>query len=388
MRAPAIIALIAATTLTGCVTRLDVRPATTQDVEGTRYSLPKPLLMATPQSDGTVAFSWQYVPDDERTYAIASSVVMAKDHTTITLDNGLLKKISFHPDSTDVTTQFINSSTEVAKARLKALDDARAAAQKKADDAAAAIQTARNDVRDAKTAVAKIEAEIAALKATDQNDKVPDAEVRLAEAQVDLAAKQQKLNDLLAAGGTVGGGVVGAGNVTETKSQQPTTPVSFKPAPGPVFFEIVEELTPVHKVKLVAINEQGTFGTSDKLPTRAQFTVKSGAVALQPATQAESGSPFHVTIESSVPLNSIDSAGAVLQDAATKALKQEFFQTAVLTTRTEIDVSLAPNTPSGTYHLAIPFTTDTGKSPFDMEATFVIHNPPPPASQPKKKPKK
>src|SRR5690242_928297 len=139
MRGRLVTLILITWTLTGCITRLSVRPAT-DTTEGTRYSLPKPLLVATPQPDGTIASSWQYPPDDDRTYAIASKATLAKNKTTITLENGLLKKITFQPDSTDVAGQLLTSSTEVAKARLKALDDAQKAAQKKADDAATAIQ--------------------------------------------------------------------------------------------------------------------------------------------------------------------------------------------------------------------------------------------------------
>jgi hypothetical protein len=357
--------------LAGCITRIDVRPAA-PDVEGTRYALPKPLLMANPQADGTMAFSWIYVPDDDHTYAIATSSVLAKHKTTIDLENGLLKKISWAPDSTAVAAQVASSAAEVAKARLTAIDAERKAEQTKADAKVTAIQTARDDMRTAETNVAKIQAEIEALKETHQDDKIPEAQVRLAIAKAELEAKKKKLDDLTS--GRTGSSVGGAGNVAEGGTSPSTPPplktMQFKQAPGPVFFEVVEEFTPVHTVRLVPINKQENFNTRPAPPARPQFTLKS-AVAEKP----ENGGPLRVTITSTVPIKSIVSDRALMNNAATQADTTEFFMNAALTSTTTIEAVLRPDTPSGTYELSIPFVTEAGPEDVRIDVTFAVDNP-------------
>jgi hypothetical protein len=380
---------------TSCVTKINVKPATSTAI-GTRYSLPKPLLKVTPQADGTAKFEWVYIPDDDRTYAIATANYFAKQKTTIELEtNGLLKKVSWAPVSSDVAAQLITNATEVTKARLTAIETAQKEAQKKLDDAEKAIQTVRDEVTAAEDEVAALEAERAVHIEHKAEAKVQEIDVKLAVARAKVEAKKRKLDALLTAGSPAGApneaedDATGAPNEVEDDTAPPNPPSApavtpsapTPPAPaqftkswGPLFFEIVEESSPRHTVKFVPINAQQQFATSKKpkaatdKPSPPLFTLKGGAAVVKDGTNT----PLHVLISSSVPLTSVNRSRVILRNAAGQNVGAQFFSTAALTSATEIDVVLKPSIPVDTYTFSIPYETAAGLGATRIEVSFAI----------------
>lgn len=418
----------------GCVTKINVKPATPKAF-GTRYSLPKPLLKVTPQPDGTAKFEWIYVPDDERTYAIATSSYFAKQKTTIEVDgSGLLKKVSWAPMSSDVAAQLISNAADVTKARLTALETAQKEAQKKADDAAKAIQSAKDELTAAEDKVASLLAERDAHIANGDEVKRKETEVKLAVARAELEAKKKKLNALLGvtpptntpaqtegdpqspgneveddtAGGTPPGAPVAtptapvAAATTATNSATPaaatpatvTTPAAttqatttkstakttatkqgdFAKSWGPLFFEIVEEeINNKPTVKLVPINTQQQFATSTKpKPEAAKPTVPVVTVKNPVVLKEATNVPLHLVISSSVPLTSVGSASGILTTKGGQVVTGQFYSFAVLSSVTDIDVVLKPDIPVGTYTFSISYETALGPGEKRIEATFEV----------------
>ena len=82
----------AALLLAACTTWVDVKPYTGKE-EGYRYSLPAPFLLVQPQPDGTATYTWIYLPDKSKTFAIEQHSFISKFTLDVTLQNGLLTSV-------------------------------------------------------------------------------------------------------------------------------------------------------------------------------------------------------------------------------------------------------------------------------------------------------
>ena len=96
------------------VTRVDPdKPA-----KGIVYYLPKPILNITPQGDGTLEATFEFIPDPDNAYAINSKTYLGKQTLDIQLtEKGFLKSLDWKPDAT-LVAEGIKAASEIAKADL------------------------------------------------------------------------------------------------------------------------------------------------------------------------------------------------------------------------------------------------------------------------------
>lgn len=105
---------------------------------GTRYFLPKPLLLVEPDGKGGINVDVIYVPDPNAEYAIDAYAFMAKQQLDLDIANGLLTSVKYVPDSTELAKALAESTGNVTAAAIKASaarDAAREAETKTAETA-------------------------------------------------------------------------------------------------------------------------------------------------------------------------------------------------------------------------------------------------------------
>jgi hypothetical protein len=363
-------------TLPGCVTTMTVKPVTTnKEPEGVRYYLPKPLLMVTPQNDGTAKFEWIYVPDGTAQYAVKTSAYLAKHSTSVEIDeSGFLKKLSWNGTPTELAGTTLETAADIRKAQIeRAAADEKAervdaeAAQKKLDDAIAAARARVQELDDTiamtEREVAILESEVATGTAPKEKfaEKLVDAKVRLQRAEAERTRAVQALNELLssvAAGAK--GAALGGGKADK--------PPQYSQAWGPVFFEIVED-PDTKNVSLRRYAAQQPFSTwkkASKPPAKPKFAYKDSNVAKRVASTKQ----FEVRFVPSVPIHSL-AEGAILRKGTTVMNAQMIGGGPVLAGDTVV-LSLKPDTTPGQYSLTILYKLTSDSPAESGTVTFEV----------------
>lgn len=262
--------LVVATLCVGCtfVTVTKVKPETdTPSTPGQRFSLPRPYIQVTPQSDGSIVADVVYLPDPDRTYVIASSSYLASDTLEVTTDGGVIKTINWTGDSSAVVAQAVTSAGNVGSTILQNEQKQKADQQSKEDAATKAVD-------DAMLAVSQAQSDLAILIA---NNATPDAilkqRVALNDAVLKLQASQATLDRLRR----------GAGSKTGASADKPDTKGTF----GPILFAVRDELQTADEkttpfLSLVAVQQKFPKGEG-KDSTQPTYDVKRA----DPLKQAE-----------------------------------------------------------------------------------------------------
>lgn len=268
----------------GCTTWVDVKKVEPSSKEpGLRYSLPVPFLLVQPQPDGSASYTWIYLPDTDKTYAINQHAFLSKFTFDVTLANNLLSKVNAQTDNTAVVAKLFDSAQSTFAAREQA-----AAGKKK--DAATALAAAKTAVASAQLAYNQAQAEYKAISApgsgyTDDQKraaalKVLDTEIALKQANAALAS--------LTKGGD------GAANAPAALPQQW----------GPVLFRVMPDGD--KGIKLVAVNPQVKYDTVS--PPTAAPTPSSYTLMLASTTLSHSTTPLTVSAQISVAVISVDAS--------------------------------------------------------------------------------
>jgi hypothetical protein len=260
--------------LSGCadftVTR--VTPGNANYVKGVRYYLPKPFLLAVPQSNGTVQVSVVYLPDTSKEYAIDSSSGLFSSYSVqaLTDPSGILTGVQYSADTTAVGAQ----AAATAGAVVAQVYNYRAAQ-------ASAVQTQVNSAQTALiTAQANYQAAAAQLNADTQNAAsvtptvvatiIPADNAAVAQA---LAKLQIQQTALLQVEATNQAATATAGAATPIT---PTAPAagSLTPSPwtAPVALDLPERFGPV----LYAIDDTVDCNGCERLRLDAVTTTFSG----------------------------------------------------------------------------------------------------------------
>ena len=281
LRSASIAALAA--TLAGCTTWVDVQNVTSHPkARGIRYSLPSTYLLVQPQADGTATYTWVYLPDLDKTYAISQHAILSKFTLDVTLANGLLGKVNSQGDSTALPAKLLDAAQTAYAAK-----ETKAAADKKG------VTTAKTAVTAAKLALAQAQQESDAINAAGSgfsDDQKRAAMLKLIDAKAALAQAQQTLTAL------PGGG--DAADLPAGMTQW-----------GPVLFHVAQDADGT--VKLVAVNDQQSFATV----TAATAAAPPGAYTLNPPSPnpVPSAIPLTFSIGISVAISDVDAATTIVQ---------------------------------------------------------------------------
>jgi len=226
--------------LAACTTWVDVKPYTGKE-EGYRYSLPAPFLLVQPQPDGTATYTWIYLPDKSKTFAIEQHSFISKFTLDVTLQNGLLTSVKSKIDETGVAAKVADVGQSVYAAKQTALENKNKAS-------ATALAAAKTAVANAKLTDDQAKAEEAEI---DKSPGVTPAQMlaaRLKVVDADLALKQAQ-GELAKLQPGVGGG--GAGDV-------PGATAAGQQQWGPMLFRVVQT---GNTVRLEAVKPQAQFQT-------------------------------------------------------------------------------------------------------------------------------
>lgn len=216
--------LFLAALVSGCVRMQVAKVAqadSSNDVKGIRYSLPKPFLKVTLQSDGSPTDEPVYLPDTDSTYAIDASAWFGAYVSNVDVENGFLTQVVWKPDVTKVAGEVVAQAADTAQTILTN----QAAQQQKISDAEKALADAEVALKYAKAKKQRVDADTSATAA----DKEAAAK-ELDQAQVARDAAYNVLRRL------------------QGKSQVPlNAPSIAPPSPGmptvqmPVLYEVVEK---------------------------------------------------------------------------------------------------------------------------------------------------
>ena len=416
-----VLSLLAVGALSACTTRMTVKKAT-DATPGLRYYLPRPVLVAKPQSDGSVTFSIEYLSDTTQEYAIDAKSYVAKHKLRVETEaSGILKKVQWNPTATEVPSQVATSAGEVVKAELARRDaDAaktKAAAdaqQKKVDDAQAEIQKIRDDIAllDAKIAEveklgkdasdAKVERAVDVVKLQNAIDHLADitkaagasgagndvtkqdAQTKLANANNAVTAATTALADadkeLAAATATnkEAAAKKRAKAVADLRSLRHAADAArFSQAWGPVLYVIKEGTNEAGEptVFFAAANEQQQIGTSKKpeakpAPVEIELRLKGSGV-VRPVKNNKKDA-LQLIVVPRPAIHDIDASKVQVVNTSTKALVKDAVVIANLNDENVIVVDLKPTLPAGAYTVTIPYRTSAKSEKTSQDVPFVV----------------
>ena len=127
----------------GCTTWVTSKPAGggTGEQSGLRYYLPIPVLVVTPQPDGTITVETDYIPDRRHEYVIEAGSFLSTHKLEVQTDNkGLLMSVTINQSSAAVAEELAKQSGTVAKSALDTIKAERTAEETKKKTAADDIQ--------------------------------------------------------------------------------------------------------------------------------------------------------------------------------------------------------------------------------------------------------
>ncbi len=143
----------------GCVTTMTVSNTTEDsDAKGVRYALPTMMLSINPDKAGKTDFTVEAiaVPDKAREYAVHADTVFGKYDLDLTISDGLLKRIQFAPNDTEVAGQVFDTAATLAAKEAELEASASAAAKTKKQELEKAIYEARLALEQARIEEAKL----------------------------------------------------------------------------------------------------------------------------------------------------------------------------------------------------------------------------------------
>lgn len=224
------------------VTKVDPSMQATKEdsqsqVAGQRFSLPRPYIQVTPQTDGSISADIIYLPDPDHTYAIDSSTFLANNTLDVTTEGGIIKSVNWTGDSSAVVQAAITSAGNVASGILQA-------EQKQKTDQQTKEETAAKAVSDAQLALDQAQADLAIVLATP--NAAPSDVLKAKYAVSDATLKLQATKDAL---GKARSGLA----------------VADRPKPdnavfGPKLFAIQEQVLTNNqtRMKIIVVNQTNT----------------------------------------------------------------------------------------------------------------------------------
>lgn len=144
-RTQLIVSLNLVLALSSCATVVSVRHVTEKNDEkvcGTRYYLPQPFVVASPQSDGSLDVTVEYLPDTSQQYAVCAWSVFSAHELSLRLDQGMLSEVNWIADSSAVAAEAVKAAGEIRKTALDTQIEAAKAKQTKDETATSALQGA------------------------------------------------------------------------------------------------------------------------------------------------------------------------------------------------------------------------------------------------------
>lgn len=225
---PSCCGIAALITLAGCSTLVSGRRA--GDAEGVHYWLPKPILVVTPNSDGTLTVKPDYIPDGTNEYVVSAKSFIGSYTFEVHVDQGLLTTVNMNSDNTAAAKAVADSLRDVEKARIDARKAAATAQATKQAATDTKVEAAKLAVRQAQYALDEAIAHRDALKEQGaKKEDIDTAELAITKAQSDLKAAQSELAYVLGTSTTADNADAG----TARKA-----PVSRTRAAGPVLYTI------------------------------------------------------------------------------------------------------------------------------------------------------
>ena len=244
------LAVTAALAVSGCVTFVDSHVAKDNE-KGFVYYLPMPVIVVTPQADGTAKVEVEYLPDESKAYTLHAWSLVSSYTLDVQTENGMLKTVSLDADSAQVTKSAIDAASMVA-------DKALTAAQTKRDKEEDDRKTREAKERELRQAVAVAKQELKALEllAVDASNGITPAQITAAKLAVIKAETilavflTEDVEDIATHGD-------GEGSF-DVVTAKPET------APGPVMFQVEMGRDVKNKptLKLRAIAKQRDFETA------------------------------------------------------------------------------------------------------------------------------
>lgn len=336
-------------------------------VKGQRYSLPKPMIQAVPQADGSIAVDVVYVPDSSNTYAVqTSSYLSSYSFQTAPDQMGSLNAVEFKESTSAVGQQAAASAGAALGQYLTIKASQQVAAQTAVNTAQASVDAAQSAL-DAATAQQAADQKngVTANLNTDAA-AVAQAQAKLQDAQQVLARTRSTAQAVAytAAAGTPITTTTPTPGTTGFGPQTWTAPTVYElpEAHGGVLYAIVEGTTDGKPfVKLVAVNIDGS--------TQQDFN--TAMTALGPPTLGPQNAAFVATGGDAVFTftRPIAALGAVaLLNADKTAVPNAPQASAPDSLHVDLPVkSLKP----GSYLLQVSYTYDTDKQGFGT-VTFSV----------------
>lgn len=239
MRNPLLVGALFIMISAGCtsitVTKVDPQKNIGSRESGQRFSLPRPYIQVTPQTDGSITADIIYLPDPDHTYAIDSWAFIASNSLEVAVDGGIIKSVNWTGDSSAALQAAVTSAGNVASGIIQA-------EQKKETDQHAKEETAAKAVSDAQLALDQAHAQLAIVLST-PNASANDV-LKAKYAVSDGALKLQALKNALA---KIRGGLA----------------VADKPSPvntvfGPKLFAIQEQVLANNQTRLKIVTVKQT----------------------------------------------------------------------------------------------------------------------------------
>ncbi|MDP9412552.1 MAG: hypothetical protein M3Q08_00280 [Pseudomonadota bacterium] len=280
--------------------------------QGIEYSLPIPFIRVTPQPNGTMAVSIEYLPDPANTYVIRSSSRLSSYTLDVQRENGMLKQVSLNAKSDAVAAAVVESAGNVIKAQSDA-------EFKEQEAAAALVKEQAKALSDAQLEYDVAKAKYDLLVAKDAGD---DKEL---EAELAMAAAKAKLDRLQgnASGGNLVGGNVAAMN---TAALQSAAPVLFQVVPAKELINGKQW----HSVRLVAVEGPRFLPTSLAAKPEAQ----PAAFTLEPldggVVRVQANQPVQLRLVSSRPFTGVRAGSITLKEVSSdRELAAQLIENAV-----------------------------------------------------------
>jgi hypothetical protein len=291
IRCAAVAALAAS--IAGCVTMVSGGVAEPGS-NGLRYHLPQPVLLVSPQADGTLTVSKELIPDESKTYYLRASSFLGSYTFDVSVSNGLLSSVNMKSDATQVASNGIEAAQSVREARIKADRAEEAEAEKESGTAAAAIAAAEAAVREAQKAYDVAVAVRGRIEEPGETDAEEAADVAIIRAQHDLDAANEELARLLGAPPPAPNPTPGPGpapapspvadgpalNADVADGAALAHPASTLMAWGPVVYTIEQSI--VDGLPTVRLVQAQWSETTLPTPTSGQIAFRTATSALPP----------------------------------------------------------------------------------------------------------
>lgn len=234
-----------------------------EQAKGLRFHLPKPYILVKPNNAGGIEVEPIFLPDQTEEYAVETSVYLASQNFSITIDEGMLKKVTYKPDQTAVLSELAKSAGAVSQEVIsKKAEQVKA----KTDQAKKTLEERQKKKTELDTAQAELERAQFAL--TQANVKLSDFDSTFG---TTLTLEQQGARNALRAAIREAEFEVRVKNARVTELQQELdvltdapTDASVNeifPVPGAILFEV---LNTAHGAELKPVEFEIINGTQGK----------------------------------------------------------------------------------------------------------------------------